>query len=585
MKTLIFTLSFFIFSIYTLSAQLPANMYADSVHAPFYYGVSSGDPSDSSFIIWTHISPVHPDSFNMSLNWEVSESENFSNILYSGITNTDSLQDYTVKIDVTGLLSGSTYFYRFSDMNGNYSDYGRAKTLPLGALSSTKIAVMSCSSIFSGFFNAYRRLAEREDLQLIVHLGDYIYDFVDQDEQVRIPNPYPVDCATREDWIERHKYYLLDPDLREARRMQTWYAIWDNHDIDSDSVYAKEIFRRWMPIRETAEVQQNLLYRYLQIGDLADLSIFDVESLRNIDTFPSGEFHLMGHSQFEWATSLLKNSNSRWHLMGSQKMAGGWYTRGIDQGLLNLVPNDGDVFDNGSWDGFPETRKRLFDTIINHNINNCLLLSGDTHITMFMDLVKDPYDSIAYEPSSGIGAIGCEYLPSSISRGNFDEAGVPASLSPFFIGITMGANPHHLHMEINSHGYGLIEISEDSIVATPYYSDILSQTNIETAGQRMVMKNGVNHWERLPVSIHSLETLPEWSFYPNPANSGVFIRLPELNGQIATMLFFDNLGREIKKVKLSESAEISVQELSSGFYWLSLESGGKNLGVKKLQVR
>ena len=565
-------------------AQLPANMFADSLHAPFYYGVSSGDPDNNSFIIWTHISPPSPDSFTVNIAWEIASDTGFTNIVQNGTAITDSLQSYTVKVEISGLLAGTTYYYRFSDLNANYSVWGRAKTLPTGNIIKTKVAVMSCSSIFSGFFNAYRRLAEREDLQLIIHLGDYIYDYADADEQVRIPTPYPVDCNTREDWIDRHKYYLLDPDLREARRMQTWYAYWDNHDIDSDSLYAKEIFRQWLPIRESAAVQQNYLYRNLSIGNLADVIMMDVESLRAIDTFPNGEYNLLGNTQFEWATQTLKNSNARWRLMGSQKMAGGWYTRGIDQSILNLVPNDGDVFDNSSWDGYFETRNRLFDTLTNYNIDNCLILSGDAHITLALDLVKDPYDSIAYNPTTGYGSVGCEFLPSSISRGNFDEQGVPASISPFFIGITMGANPHHIHMEINQHGYGLIEINEDSIVATPYYSDILTQTNIETAGQKLVMRNGDNHWVRLPTAVQSLQNNIAWEIYPNPATASLFVKIPENLNNSVKLTICDALGREIKKISLNESSEISLDGISSGIYFVNLISENGISTAKVLEV-
>lgn len=564
-------------------AQVPANIYADSAHAPFIYGVCSGDPSDSSLIIWTYIEP-EADSFNMSLIWQISSDTSFINIIQSGSTQTDSLLDFTVKIDVPSLSAGSVYYYRFLDYNGNSSIWGRAKTLPSGNIASAKIAAMSCSSIFSGFFNAYRRIAERDDLQLVVHLGDYIYDFVDANEEVRVPNPYPVDCETRAEWIDRHKYYLLDPDLREARRMQTWYAYWDNHDIDSDSAYVKEIFRRWLPIRETPEVAQNLLYRSLKIGALADITMLDVESLRNIDTFPNGEYNLMGNQQFEWATQILKNSNTRWHLMGSQKMVGGWYTRGIDPGLLNLVPNDGDVFDNGSWDGFNETRNRFYDTIGVHNINNCLMLSGDAHITMAMDLVKDPYDSIAYNAATGSGALGCEFLPSSVTRGNFDESGIPASLSPFFMGITLAANPHHQHMEINSHGYGLIEIFQDSIVATPYYSDILTQTNIETAGQRLIMKNATNHWERIISTSNLIEEKLLVEVFPNPANDKIYVKLPELNGAVTKVSIYNNLGQLMSEKQLSQSSEIAVNELQNGLYYLVFEQSKKKPYTSKLHI-
>ena len=114
---------------------------------------------------------------------------------------------------------------------------------------------MSCSSIFSGYFNAYRRIAERNDIDLVVHLGDYIYDFVDADEQVRVPVPAPVDPQTLAEWRERHSYYLLDPDLRAARQMQPWAVIWDNHDTDGDSPQhtadAMQAFLEYVPMRLT----------------------------------------------------------------------------------------------------------------------------------------------------------------------------------------------------------------------------------------------------------------------------------------------------------------------------------------------
>ncbi len=214
MRHFLFLIILMITNKFFAQTVLPANMYADSIHAPFYYGVSSGDPDSNSFVIWTHIT-TDPDS-SIRVNWEISSDSSFNNIIKSGNTITDSNLQHTVKINIDSLNPGQTYWYRFSDDSGNFSSKGRAKTLPVYFTNNTKIAVMSCSSIYSGFFNAYRRVAERNDLQLIIHLGDYIYDYADADEQIRIPVPAAINPSNKAEFIERHKYYLLDPDLRAA---------------------------------------------------------------------------------------------------------------------------------------------------------------------------------------------------------------------------------------------------------------------------------------------------------------------------------------------------------------------------------
>jgi alkaline phosphatase D len=212
------------------------------------------------------------------------------------------------------------------------------------------------------------------------------------------------------------------------------------------------------------------------------------------------------------------------------------------------------------------------------------MLSGDAHITMAMDLVKDPYDSIAYNAATGSGALGCEFLPSSVTRGNFDESGIPASLSPFFMGITLAANPHHQHMEINSHGYGLIEIFQDSIVATPYYSDILTQTNIETAGQRLIMKNGTNHWERILSASNQIEQSISVDIFPNPASNNIYIKLPDLKGSEIKLSIHNSLGQLLKEKQLSQSSELAVNEFPNGIYWLVFEQSGKKPYSSKLHI-
>lgn len=568
-----------------LHAQLalPANMYADSLHAPFYYGVTSGDPKSDAVIIWTHLTTA--DTAAQTLTWQVATDTLFNNVVQTGTASTGPTMDFTVKVDVSGLNAGSTYYYRFVSGAGDVSIWGRAKTLPAGNVAATKIAVFSCSSIFSGFFNAYRRAAERDDLQLVLHLGDYIYDFVDEDEEIRVPTPFPTGPQNETEWAERHRYYLLDPDLREARRMQTWVALWDNHDLRGNDPAPMRVFRRWLPIRETPRVQQNLIYRNLSIGDLVGIDMVDGTSRRNLDTFPSGEANMLDSVQFEWLTQSLRLSNTAWHIIGTERMMGGWYTYGIDPGILAAVPNDGPVFDAGSWDGYVETRERLLDTIAQHGINNCLVVSGDAHITMAMDLVKHPNDSFEYDRVTGDGSVGAEFLPTSVSRGNFDEQGINPNLSPIVIAVSMMANPHHQHMEINSHGYGLLEINADSIIATPYYSEILNISNTETAGQKMVMINGQNRWKRYPfTSVPALSSTSTIAIYPNPANELLVIQptatvTSPLDGHL-----YNTMGEVVSAFEVRGNQTVITSGLPNGTYTLVLTNRGRVVVTKKVVV-
>jgi alkaline phosphatase D len=200
-----------------------------------------------------------------------------------------------------------------------------------------------------------------------------------------------------------------------------------------------------------------------------------------------------------------------------------------------------------------------------------------------MDFVKDPFDSVAYNPVNGDGSVATEFLASSISRGNFDESGVPSTLSPFFINISKSANPHHQWMEINSHGYGLLEINEDSIIATPCYSEILTVASSEIAGQKMVMKNNRNRWERsYNTSISYSKNDSDWNIFPNPTNAGFFVRIAdEFTGNYQVKII-DAFGKIVQQELINNHQEISTEKLATGHYWVVLEKNSKIVGTKKL---
>ena len=578
----LFVLAFAAFGVRAQVITYPANMYPGA-HAPFIYGVASGDPLPDAVVIWTK---VHEDDSSATVTgqWALASDAAFANVVASGTYSADSSTDFTVNVDVTGLNAGTVYYYRFWT-GANASDTGRTKTAVTGSQSQLTMAVMSCSSVYSGFFNAYRRLGNRDVLDAVIHLGDYVYDFVDEDEQVRVPDPYPQEPENLSDWRALHSYYLMDPDVRYARSRHPWIALWDNHDRGGDNNMASgdRAFREYLPIRKNIRTDNDTLFRRFSFGSLVDVWITDVGSYRGVDTFPDGSDNLMSHVQLDELISTLKASTATWKIMGSQKMTGGWYTTGIDPGLLTLVPNDGPVFDNSSWDGYPETRERIFDSLRVNGINNFMALSGDAHISMAMDLVNNPNDSTEYNPATGQGSVGVEFLPSSISRGNLDEGGVPAVLVPTFVDISMGANPQHVYMDGVQHGYGLLEIRPDSIRATFCYSTILEQTETETYKQLLV-RNGENHWDR--TSTASAMELPDFfpvsAPYPNPTHQSIcldFGAFPPAGLQLN--IYCVATGRTVYASKaLPQHFKTSVEGWNKGLHVIQLIDGARSKNFK-----
>jgi alkaline phosphatase D len=209
----------------------------------FRHGVASGDPLTDRIMLWTRATPRGEQT--VSVNWMLSASPDMTDILRSGTTTTDAARDYTVKVDATGLEAGTPYYYQF-DTLGELSPVGRTRTLPAAGVEHLRIAVLSCSNYPFGFFNVYGRVAERADLDLVLHLGDYLYEYpgrgVSEEENPdeygdgrplgRAPEP-PYEIVSLDDYRTRHACYKTDPDLQEVHRQHP--MIWD-HLISSAAI-------------------------------------------------------------------------------------------------------------------------------------------------------------------------------------------------------------------------------------------------------------------------------------------------------------------------------------------------------------
>lgn len=566
------------FSLQAQVTQYPAGMYGDSVHAPFLHGVASGDPLPNAVLLWTRVTPDSANAAPVTLSWEIATDTNFTNVVNSGTGIAAANHDFTLTVDAMGLSPNTVYYYRFQTSGGAFSRHGRTKTAPDGNVDSMKIAVLSCSSIYSGFFNGYARLAERTDIDLVVHMGDYIYDFVDEDEEIRVPVPYPIDPQTIDEWRDRHEYYLMDPDLRDARANMPWVLMWDNHDAEVQSPSAgKAAFLEWVPVRVPDTTLPEQIFRRLVFGDLFDLHMLDMQYFRDVDTIAPGETSVLGTTQYNWLVNSWQASTTKWNLLGSQKMTGGWYSRGIPP---IIFPTNGNVFDPNSWDGYFEERRQLFSLFDSLDRRNNVFISGDAHISMAMDLAIDPFDSLRYNSVTGTGAVGVEFLPTSISRGNFDEQGLSAALAEAAVSISLQVNPHHVYMEVVQHGYGVLSINKDSITAEYWYSPILQPSTTETLGQQLVVLDGEGHWKRnLPISGVPIFSTTSTEFVslirPNPANGWIEFDVETVNPIDARVTIYNINGKAISSANFSialtkNTYRIDIANLPAALYILQV---------------
>jgi alkaline phosphatase D len=566
--------------------SLPARMWADTAHAPFVYGIASGDPTPSTVIIWTC---VRTDSSTLTygLNWEVATDAQFHNVVKSGTYLTDTTHDFTARVKVVGLQPETYYWYRFRDSTTHYSDTGRTLTAPADTASPSRlrIGVASCSSIYSGFFNAYRRMGERTDMQLWVHLGDYIYDFVDADEKIRIPKPYPSSPVGYRLWSDRHRYYLLDPDFRYVRKMHPCVALWDNHDQDNpNDPHGKRAFFDYTATDLPDSSDVSRIFRTLRYSKLVDLIIIDMYTRPDPTTVPDTSRRILGAAQDAWFASQLQQSQAKWRVIGSEKMMGHWY--------LNGLP--GFTGDNGGWKNHAADRTRILESLRTYGKDNNVFITGDAHVSMAQDLTPNPTNAQAYNSTTGAGSYAVEFLPSSISRGNLDEMQGGAALAAIAIQLDRSSNPHHLYQEFTLNGYGILDITPDSTTAEFWYSPILSVVQTETKAKTLKTLSGANRWYR-PSSTTVTDGKPLspelLGPYPNPAHNRYSLRLTLPAPTLAELDLVDLTGRRLRRLWAGQNAaglpldlDLSTEGISPGVYLVRLSMAGQATVTRRLVV-
>ena len=476
----------------------------------FRHGVASGDPLSDRVVIWTRVSPVKvPGSVDVA--WTMSRDERFTNIVAQGVAVTSSTIDYTVKVDVEKLEPATTYYYRFAS-NGEQSVVGRTKTLPLATVSRVRLGVVSCSNLPQGFFNAYACLALRTDLDVILHLGDYIYEYAnaqygDGTKLGRVPSPNR-EMVALTDYRERHAQYKADPDSQAIHRQHPFICVWDDHEFTNDTwkggaqnhnnngeaegewavrrAAALQAYLEWMPIRNAAATLDGKIYRSFRFGDLASLIMLDTRAIGrdqqttrdNVSQIESASRQLLGTEQEGWLaeqfTAAARN-NARWTLLGQQVV------------FAPQTPAGTAAASADSWDGYRGARRRVFDMIERAKIDNFAVLTGDVHSSWAYDLPRDPFGG--YDKATGKGSIGVEFAGTSVtSPSNVGRDG-EAQLAAI-----RATRPHLHYVDGRYRGYYIVDLTRDRLQADFYaVSTIQERSTKERFEKGFITESGRNH--------------------------------------------------------------------------------------------
>ncbi|MBT2504604.1 alkaline phosphatase D family protein [Streptomyces sp. ISL-98] len=471
---------------------------AAAVQRPeFLHGVASGDPLSDGVLLWTRITPT-PDAVpgsgkgpDVTVSWEVAEDKGFAKTVARGTTTARATTDHTVKVDVRGLRQATAYYFRFT-ADGAVSPVARTRTAPAAdaATPGVRFGVVSCANWESGYFSAYRHLAARTDLDAVLHLGDYIYEYAtggypEPKYVVRQHEPAH-EIVSLADYRTRHGKYKTDADLQALHAAHPVIAIWDDHEFANDAwsggaenhtpgtegewaarvAAAKQAYFEWMPVRASTE---GTVYRRLRFGKLADLHLLDLRSFRSEQakvgsgSVDDPERTVTGRAQLDWLKSGLASSDAAWKLVGTSVMISPVAFGSVPAHLLEPIakllglPKEGLAVNVDQWDGYTDDRKELITHLKDRAIKNTVFLTGDIHMAWANDV---PVKAATYPLSQSAAT---EFVVTSVSSDNLDDIlhVAPQTVSLVASAAVKAANRHVKWLDMDSHGYGVLDVTAE----------------------------------------------------------------------------------------------------------------------------
>ncbi|APT85688.1 alkaline phosphatase D family protein [Corynebacterium aquilae] len=476
-------------------------------HAVFQHGVASGDPYPRSVILWTRATTTPNDAPGAGagvatpLAWQLSRDPEFRHIVASGQALAQPESDGCIKVEAQGLEPHTSYYYRFTVTGGAYagqtSPTGRTQTAPSpGAkVDSYRIALLSCSNWEAGFFQPYRDLATRGDIDIALHVGDYIYEYPTGEYAAKggrvIRQHHPLhEIVTLSDYRARYGQYRTDPDLQAAHAACPWVVTWDDHEIANDAWdtgaenhdpategdylsrrdAAMQAYLEWLPIRALPFANGGRIYRTLGFGELFELNMLDLRSYRSEYVEKAAADNpdrtMLGSEQYSWLAGKLTSGNTTWQLVGNSVMISPILLPPLDpaiaRGITELtgLARDGYPYTTDTWDGFTAERWRLLNLLKSNNINNVCFLTGDIHTSWAGEL---PLVPARYTPGDYAAV---EFVGPSITSANIDEMYNLPDNSPLAAAAAMaltGVNRHLKYCDLDHHGYCVLEIAPEYI--------------------------------------------------------------------------------------------------------------------------
>ena len=402
---------------------------------PFTLGVASGDPTADGVVLWSRIAgqaldEVGATSDAVAVGWEVAEDDAFSRVVQSGTADALPQLGHSVHVEVEGLRDGRDYFYRMI-AGGEVSPVGRTKTAPAVDAANDRFdfAFISCQHYEQGYYTALRHLAS-EDVDLIVHLGDYIYEGAAIEGRVRRHDGPEI--LTLDDYRARYTLYRADADLQAAHAAAPWVATTDDHEVDNNyagataedgqspealllrRAAAYQAFYEFLPLRRSSVPRgpDMLVYRRLRFGNLLEMNVLDTRQYRSDQPCGDGvkptcsehfaeDRSMLGARQRDWLFSGLARSEARWNVLAQQVLVA--RLRGENDEAEETWSMD-------KWDGYPVERQALIDTLADTGVSNPVILTGDIHSNWVTRLLRDFKD-----PRSDV--VATEFVGTSLSSG------------------------------------------------------------------------------------------------------------------------------------------------------------------------
>jgi alkaline phosphatase D len=441
---------------------------------PFTLGVASGDPLPAAVVLWTRLAPepLADDGLGgmpeeeVDVVWEVAKDDAFTEVVRTGVAVASPRHAHAVHVDVDGLEPATDYHYRFT-AGEHTSPTARTRTLPDGSPDRFGLAVVNCQWFETGSYAAYRHLLD-EDADLVLHLGDYIYEYAGSTEGERTTVPTH-ELESLADYRLRYASYRLDVDLRNAHHRFPFVLTWDDHEVANN--YAGDTLRSvpespeaagprkaaayqawWehLPVRMAPPESGELtVHRHLDVGDLARIYLLDERQYSDVPPCRAGDpaaddfgdcderlddRSMLGADQEAWFGEVSQASTATWNLVGNPVVLGG-----VDAGN----DSDGAAYYLDTWDGYPTARHRLIEQLA--EIDNPIVLTGDYHAGMLIDVHERPF-----EPDSPLVAT---------------ELMSPAISSPLFPDDVTARSPQ-VRRQINGHGYLAVAVSPEQVRAT-----------------------------------------------------------------------------------------------------------------------